>query len=165
MWDVNSEEVYFGIQMHVNHKFQKHEQVFISYGECSNSVLLTDYGFCLPRNRYDYFRVNGVTLEAFKVTEQAEFRANLEALNLKPELRADLKINCVHRDVLKLLRANLASESLENECIILAQYKKWLSGLLDSYATSHEQDSSELCSGVASESHWMYEHVLTYRTE
>ena len=106
MWDVSSDEVFFGIQLHINHRFQKHEQVLISYGECANSVLLTNYGFCLPRNRYDYFRVNGVTLKTFKSPERPEFRANLEALNLKEELRADLKINCVHRDVLKLLRAN-----------------------------------------------------------
>lgn len=57
-------------------------------------------------NNYDYYRVNNVTIKDFSDYEIPSYRQNLEALNLKDTLRADLKIMGLHRDVLKMIRAN-----------------------------------------------------------
>lgn len=67
---------------------------------------MIEYGFAIPNNCYDYYRVNNVQIGDFCDVEIPAYHSNLDALNLKESLRADLKIMGLHRDVLKMIRAN-----------------------------------------------------------
>jgi hypothetical protein len=106
VWDLNDSNIAFGLKLYKNQTVKQHEQIFICYGERSNSFLLVEYGFAIPNNCYDFYRVNNITIADFSETELPSYRANLEAINLKDTLRADLKIMGLHRDVLKMIRAN-----------------------------------------------------------
>jgi hypothetical protein len=98
--------------LQIGQQFDELQQVTISYGDCANSYLLTEYGFCITDNHFDFLRVDGVTIDDFSVESVSpDFEARLNSLNLKKVLRADLKANSVHRDVLKLLRAAHPSEN------------------------------------------------------
>lgn len=128
---MNNENIAFGLKLHKNYKLSKHEQIFICYGERANSFLLVEYGFAIPNNCYDFFRVNNVTISDFELSQRPFFQHNLDALNLKDTLRADLKIMGLHRDVLKLIRANQEdTESvLKTEITVLQLYYNWLTSL------------------------------------
>ena len=120
---------------------KKHEQLHISYGERANSFLLVEYGFTILNNQYDFVRRKKITIETFLQTEpiQEEVRQRYEErlalLNMKEELQLDLKINAVHRDALKMLRAyELAKSEVDNsevswnmiETKVLSKYGDWL---------------------------------------
>ncbi len=83
--------------------------------------MLVEYGFAIPNNCYDFYRVNNVTIQDFSANELPSYRKNLEELNLKDTLRADLKIMGLHRDVLKMIRANQPSldDYLQKEIAVL----------------------------------------------
>jgi len=106
VWDLKDANIAFGLKLYKNQTVKQNEQIFICYGERSNSFLLVEYGFAIPMNNYDFYRVNNVTIADFCDTEIPTYRGNLETINLKYTLRADLKIMGLHRDVLKMIRAN-----------------------------------------------------------
>ena len=67
MWDLNADDhIGFGLKLiNKNYSLKRHEQLHISYGERANSFLLTEYGFAIPENRYDYVRRSNLTLKSF----------------------------------------------------------------------------------------------------
>ncbi len=104
-------------------QLKKYEQVYISYGNRANSFLLTEYGFAIPNNPFDYFRVKNVTIESLTQSKaHGSYDSNLG--NLKPVIRADLKKAGLNRDVLRMLRANSPDE-IHN----LQLYYDWLTKL------------------------------------
>lgn len=121
VWDLNSDKIFYGLKPNNNYKLREHEELHISYGERTNAYLLVEYGFALPNNPYDFFRVNNVTLQTFGLQPCAVFESRLKQLNLKETIRADLKDMGLHRDVLKLLRSNFTeptdSETTNESCV------------------------------------------------
>lgn len=73
MWDLKNEKIFFGLKLAVKKSVKKHEQLFISYGDRANSFLLVEYGFALPYNRFDFYRVDNVTLKTFFDKEEPFF--------------------------------------------------------------------------------------------
>ena len=98
------------------------EEINISYGERSNSFLLIEYGFTLLENRYDFVRFKKITLDDVLQTcdelglsdlkaGKDEAEVNLGSYKLKSEIRVDLKLSGLHRDLLNLIRASLKPQS------------------------------------------------------
>ena len=115
IWNLESAEeeakIGFGLKVLRNASLKKHEQMYITYGERANSFLLTEYGFAIPNNRYDFVRRSNLTLATFygdlmvvSPAVKARFEEKLLELGMKDTLQADLKLMGLHRDVLKLLR-------------------------------------------------------------
>jgi len=65
VWDLNNNEIGFGLRLYPRFTFDKYEQVYITYGERSGSFLLTEYGFTIPDNPYDFVRVDKVSINTF----------------------------------------------------------------------------------------------------
>ena len=62
IWDLQSDTIFYGLKPNKRYQFEKHEEIFISYGERANSYLIVEYGFALPNNPYDFFRVSDISL-------------------------------------------------------------------------------------------------------
>ena len=58
MWDLNNDKIYISKRLlsRANTQIAKDEEINISYGERANSFLIVEYGFCIPENRYDFYR-------------------------------------------------------------------------------------------------------------
>jgi hypothetical protein len=70
VWDLESNEIFFGLQPNLKrYKVNQHSEVNISYGERANSFLLVEYGFAIPDNKYDYFRVSDIGVDKFFTKE------------------------------------------------------------------------------------------------
>ena len=128
---------------------------------------MVEYGFCIPDNPFDFVRLDNVSIETFKEgpAESSDFLLNLDIMNMKQVIRADLKHAGLNRDVLKLLRADCTPEpSLSAECHNLALYKKWIEDQIKTYPTTLDYDR-KLLETVRRDSnfHWMYRHVLLFR--
>ena len=109
VWDLKNSQIHFGLRLKKQKEVKQYEQIFITYGERSNSFLLVEYGFAIAHNQYDFLRVNNVQITDFCDQVSDTFQQRLDEYNLKACLRADLKIISLHRDILKLIRANLPS--------------------------------------------------------
>jgi hypothetical protein len=59
MWDLNNDKIYISKRLlsRAYTQIAKDEEINISYGERSNSFLIVEYGFCIPENRYDFYRL------------------------------------------------------------------------------------------------------------
>jgi len=59
-YDLDDKDTYFALTTCNKQCYKKDDQVFICYGRRSNWYLLSFYGFCLSRNKYNAlkFRVN-----------------------------------------------------------------------------------------------------------
>ena len=67
--------------------------MYITYGERANSFLLTEYGFAIPNNRYDFVRRSNLGLATFygdlmvvSPAVKARFEEKLRELGLKDTL-------------------------------------------------------------------------------
>ncbi len=80
--------------------------------------MIVEYGFALPDNRYDFFRLKRVNLEDIRkaasdldllhnLASPADTEINLLNLKLKDTIRCDLKLSGLHRDLLRLIRCSL----------------------------------------------------------
>jgi hypothetical protein len=91
VWDLKNPEIGFGLRltnsnMFMEYELKKHEEVTICYGERANSYLLIEYGFAIPNNKFDFVRVNDVTLKSFGL-ENAKLKSILkQKFNLKDRL-------------------------------------------------------------------------------
>ena len=119
MWNLDDASIAFGVRLDNSQTLRAGEQVFISYGPAANSYLLTEYGFCLPQNKYDFFRTT--------------YRMNqFNGTGLKSEIRADLKARYLNRDVLKMIRSENhpdLGKRLCREIEVLKSYREWLVSL------------------------------------
>ena len=121
--------------------------------------MLVEYGFTISNNQYDFLRRKKVTIETFHPTEQIQdeirerYKERLAHLNMKEVLQLDLKINAVHRDALKMLRAyELAKCDVNDteaswnkiEAEIVFKYGKWLETELLKYPTTLFEDEQRL---------------------
>jgi hypothetical protein len=59
VWDLNNDKIYVSKRLlsRAFTQIEEGEELNISYGERSNSFLIVEYGFALPDNRYDFFRL------------------------------------------------------------------------------------------------------------
>ena len=136
---------------------------------------MVEYGFAIKDNQYDFVRRKNLTVDRFypgravdgKVDEL--FADKLMALNLKPQLQADLKQVALHRDVLKLLRCYAAAKyeathsgeetpwhTIEQEAV--EAYCAWIEREQSKYPTSLAEDE-ELLKKVEDNKdayYWMY---------
>ena len=136
---------------------------------------MVEYGFAIKDNQYDFVRRKNLTVDTFypgravdgKVDEL--FADKLMALNLKPQLQADLKQVALHRDVLKLLRCYAAAKyeathsgeetpwhTIEQEAV--EAYCAWIEREQSKYPTSLAEDE-ELLKKVEDNKdayYWMY---------
>jgi hypothetical protein len=85
-----------------------------------------EYGFTIADNPYDFLRVKNIKITDFTSAKSEFYESNLEKLNLKDTITADLKIISLHRDVLKMLRCNYSNPDLKTEITILNSYLEWL---------------------------------------
>lgn len=99
-----------------------------------------EYGFTIANNPYDFLRVKNVQIADFTSTKSKFYEANLEKLNLKDTITADLKIISLHRDVLKMLRSNISNANLKTEINVLNLYLEWLKKLEMEFETTIEFD-------------------------
>ena len=67
IWDLDDKNIGFAIKQAAKctNPIEKGSEIFISYGARANCFLLIEYGFTIPNNVYDYFRINEVTAEDF----------------------------------------------------------------------------------------------------
>ena len=113
MWDLNNDKISFGLKLtNRNFKLAKHDQVNICYGERANSFLLVEYGFAIANNRYDFLRVCDLQVEEICKFRHPLYSERLAEHNLKPVIRADLKIIGLHRDVLRMIRCNIDGDEI-----------------------------------------------------
>ena len=99
-----------------------------------------EYGFTIANNPYDFLRVKNVQITDFTSTKFKFYEANLDKLNLKDTITADLKIISLHRDVLKMLRSNISNTNLKTEINVLNLYLEWLKKLEMEFETTIEFD-------------------------
>jgi len=99
-----------------------------------------EYGFTIANNPYDFLRVKNVQIADFTSTKSKFYDSNLEKLNLKDTITADLKIISLHRDVLKMLRSNISNANLKTEINVLNLYLEWLKKLEMEFETTIEFD-------------------------
>ena len=97
VWNLQSPEeeakIGFGLKVIKNYSVKKHEQLYITYGERGNGFLLTEYGFAIPDNRYDYVRRSNLTLASFygdlmvvSPAVRAKFEEKLDEIGMKDTL-------------------------------------------------------------------------------
>lgn len=60
--NTNIEPLY---QLYTTSVFSKYEQIFISYGALDNIKLLTEYGFIVPNNKYDFIEIQRQDIENY----------------------------------------------------------------------------------------------------
>lgn len=85
---------------------------------------------------------------------------------MKDKLRADLKLVALHRDVLKMLRANLQDgDKFKNELKVIKLYLEWIVQIESNYETSIDFDHSllEILMHQDSKHHWIYKFIVQYR--
>ena len=99
-----------------------------------------EYGFTIANNPYDFLRVKNVQIADLTSKKSKFYEANLEKLNLKDTITADLKIISLHRDVLKMLRSNISNANLKTEINVLNLYLEWLKKLEMEFETTIEFD-------------------------
>jgi hypothetical protein len=90
---------------------------------------LVEYGFAVPENKYDFFRVSDTDIKTFFSSEHPEYQTRLEKLNLKTKIRADLKEMGLHRDVLKMIRCNHDGTEIDTIHI----YRNWILSLMNQF--------------------------------
>jgi hypothetical protein len=120
VWDLTSDKIFISKRL-VSRAFttlEEGEEINISYGERANSFLLIEYGFTIPENRYDFVRMKKLTVnDIFKACDELglshakalpdEAEVNLATIKMNPEIRVDLKLSGLHRDLLRLIRCSL----------------------------------------------------------
>ena len=123
VWDLNNEKISFGLKLtNKNFKLAKHQQVNICYGERANSFLLVEYGFTIANNRYDFLRFSNLKVEDICKFKHPLYEEKIAEHNLKLEIRADLKIIGLNRDVLRMIRCNTDGDEIQ----VLKFYQNWL---------------------------------------
>ena len=91
-----------GYEVLANRKYQKGEEVFISYGEHSNDYLLGEYGFLPAENQWDAICLDETILTAFNETQTKYFKQRCGSGHLmvytdntvSPEMLAAVDILC-----------------------------------------------------------------------
>lgn len=120
IWDLSNDKIYVSKRLlsRAFTQIEEGEELNISYGERANSFLIVEYGFALPENRYDFFRMKRVSLKEVKAAAEEvglssclasdeDTQINLLQLKLKDTIRCDLKLSGLHRDLLRLIRCSL----------------------------------------------------------
>ena len=133
-------------------KFEKYEsgaQIFIPYGKYSNRQLLTNYGFVLKDNHYNYARIK-INLGEFMNENQAESIAKGFSLDLPVIFK--LKFNEFSCELLRIIRGFLwdinrnpsisffSPIDLELEIAALEKFVQLLKKRYAEFPTSIEQD-------------------------
>lgn len=95
LWPLDDEKICFGVRLgHPEKPFRKGEEIFLDYGARANSYLLTEYGFCIKSNQFDYVRIK------FK---HPSLSANVKPF-LKEEIEVDLKKSGFNFELIHYLR-------------------------------------------------------------
>jgi SET domain len=125
-------------------------QIYIEYGNYSNTSLLIHYGFTLPNNYYDHFRLT-LTLQSLLTTSQSEH------LPLKYKHLSKIVFYLTSRelcgDLLRTLRALtwhpkytttsfFSQTDLGLEFKVLGKYKEILKKSIKSFPTTLEHDET-----------------------
>jgi hypothetical protein len=123
VWDLKNDKIFVSKRLLSRNYTQitKDEEILISYGERANSFLIIEYGFTLPDNRYDFFRMKRVSAEDVRraaetfglggaLASPEDTEINLANLKLKDTIRCDLKLSGLHRDLIRLIRCSLKSD-------------------------------------------------------
>ena len=156
-----SEDMFFQIRTSRTEKYEQGSQVTISYGNYSNRMLLTNYGFSTPNNIYDYARVKfplKSILKPEQYTKLSEKYDNPLCVAFK------FKSNVLNLEFLSIIRAVLWETYLPVECFmypqsmelegkVLGVVLEMLEGHLDEFETSLEEDKQKIQRGLG---HRMY---------
>ena len=129
-------------------KYEKGAQITISYGRYSNRMLLTNYGFAIKDNKYDYCRVK-FPLHSLLRTEQASLLAPNYDSSLCVAFK--FKFSAINIKFLQILRGIwwephmpaegfFAAKCWELEEKILNLAENLLTEQLDEFETSLEED-------------------------
>ena len=72
VWDLNDDNIFVRlVKMKKAPKIAAYEEVKITYGEHSNGYLLQEYGFTTEDNKFDFYRMRGVTIETIIGSKEA----------------------------------------------------------------------------------------------
>lgn len=99
-----SNEKFFIISAAKDKGFEAGEQVCIPYGRYSNRILLTNYGFAMTKNKYNYARIK-ISLKDLLTESQREKLTQ----NYDPDMRIAFKIKSsfLNTDLLEIIRGLL----------------------------------------------------------
>lgn len=147
-----NEEMCFQIRTSRTEKYEQGSQVTISYGNYSNRMLLTNYGFSITNNIYDYARVKfplKSLLKPSQYTKLSEKYDNPLCVAFK------FKSNVLNLEFLSIIRAVLWEifmpvecflypQSMELEEKVLTVVLEMIEGHLDEFETSLEEDKQKI---------------------
>jgi hypothetical protein len=111
-----SEENFFQIRTSRTEKHEKGAQVTISYGNYSNRMLLTNYGFAIPNNIYDYARIK---FPLKLLLKDKQFEKLSEKYDNPLCIAFKFKSNSVNLEFLEVIRGILWTPLMPVEAFIL----------------------------------------------
>lgn len=132
-------------------KFERYEagaQVFIAYGKYSNRQLLTNYGFALEKNVYNYARIQ-IKLGSMLNSQQAQGLTG--GFKVDSGVLFKLKMHEFALDLLKVIRCFMWTQDLSanaflhpsdytQEIRVLEKFQQTLLDYYSTYKTTLEQD-------------------------
>lgn len=132
-------------------KFERYEagaQVFIAYGKYSNRQLLTNYGFALEKNVYNYARIQ-IKLGTMINFQQAEVLTG--GFKIDSGVLFKLKMHEFSLDLLKVVRSFMWTQDLSanaflhpsdyvQEIRVLQKFQQTLQNFYSAFKTTLEQD-------------------------
>lgn len=147
-----NEEMYFQIRTSRTEKYEKGSQITISYGNYSNRMLLTNYGFSISHNIYDYARVKfplNSLLKPDQFTKLTERYDNPLCVAFK------FKSNALNLEFISVIRSILWENSMPIESFlypysmdleeqVLNTVLEKLEGHIEEFETSLEEDKEML---------------------
>lgn len=149
---IENEEMYFQIRTSRTEKYEKGSQITISYGNYSNRMLLTNYGFSISHNIYDYARVKfplNSLLKPEQFTKLSErydnplcvafkFKSNTLNLEFISVIRSILWETCMP------VKSFLYPYSMDLEEKALNMVLEKLEGHIEEFETSLDEDKEKL---------------------
>lgn len=124
--------------------YSKNQEIFIQYGKYSNRHLLSQYGFAVKNNKYDYY--------SLKFRPQEIFSNYLQDSQLEQEfIEFKLKNHGLCDELLKLFRAINWNTGIETEYffgpgnamldkVVLEKYRETVENEIRKFATTEEED-------------------------
>jgi len=104
LWPLSDHRISFGVRLgHPEKPFRKDEEIFLDYGARANSYLLTEYGFCIRSNQFDYVRIK---------YKHPTLSANVKD-KMKEEIEVDLKNSGFNFELITYLRLCFNAEEDE----------------------------------------------------
>lgn len=146
--DINNSD--FLIVTGATETYSEGSQIIFEYGNYSNTSLLIHYGFIIPENRFDYFRLK---IQLSKLLQPLQLKHLPQKYHKTSFLIFYFSLNELSHDFLRTIRALLWTQNnrdtsffsqsdLPLEKKVLLKYGEILNNSLKSYPTTLEQDQN-----------------------